>query len=182
MNKGFDWDGFKKGDFAVYCRNRNEIRQFLEECDKQGLKWASGDPATDYMPEHPSVCISVCIECNDLRLYYARRRLYEQTGEKIIDYNPEMFKDVNLDTSNLVAADMVNHPPHYNQGKYEVIDIIESITGEKFIGYLIDNVIKYISRYEYKGGATDLEKAAWYLNKAIEVQKGDKDGGWQVRV
>ena len=24
--------------------------------------------------------------------------------------------------------DMVNHPPHYNAGKYEVIDIIESIT------------------------------------------------------
>ena len=25
-------------------------------------------------------------------------------------------------------TDMVNHPPHYNAGKYEVIDIIESIT------------------------------------------------------
>ena len=69
------------------------------------------------------------------------------------------------------ATDMINHPPHYNQGKYEIIDIIESILGEKFIGYLIGNVIKYISRYEYKGGATDLEKAAWYLNKAIEVYK-----------
>ena len=42
MNKGFDWTGFKMGDFVVYCRNRNEIRQFLEECDKQGLRWASG--------------------------------------------------------------------------------------------------------------------------------------------
>lgn len=167
MNKDFDWTGFKMGDFVVYCRNRNEIRQFLEECDKQGLRWASGGPATGSMPEYPSVCI----KCDDLRLYHASRRFYELAGKKIIDYNPEMFKDVNLDISSFVATDMINHPPHYNQGKYEVIDIIESILGEKFIGYLIGNVIKYISRYEHKGGATDLEKAAWYLNKAIEVYK-----------
>ncbi len=141
MNKGFDWTGFKMGDFVVYCRNRNEIRQFLEECDKQGLKWASGDPATDYMPEHPSVCI----KCDDLRLYHAGRRFYEQVGKKIIGYNPEAL--------------------------HEVTDIIESILREKLIDYLISDVLKYISRYEYKGDVTDLEKAAWYLNKAIEVYK-----------
>ena len=101
MNKSFDWMKFKMGDYVVYCRG-NEIKQFLEGCDKQGLKWASGVPATDFIPEHPNVCI----ECNDLRLYYASRRVYEQDGEEIIDYNPEMFKDVNLDTSNLVATKM----------------------------------------------------------------------------
>ena len=141
MNKDFDWDGFKKGDFVVYCRNRNQIRRFLEECDKQGLKWASDDPATDYMPEHPRACI----KCDDLRLYHARRNFYEQVGKKIIDYNPETL--------------------------HEGIDIIESMLGEKFIDYLISYVLKYISRYEYNGDVTDLEKAAWYLNKAIEVYK-----------
>lgn len=141
MNKDFDWTGFKMGDFVVYCRNRNEIRQFLEECDKQGLRWVSGDSATDYMPEHSSVCI----KCDDLRLYHASRRFYEQAGKKIIDYNPETL--------------------------HEAIDIIKSILREKFIDYLISDVIKYISRYEYKGDVTDLEKAAWYLNKAIEVYK-----------
>ena len=29
--------------------------------------------------------------------------------------------------------DMVNHPPHYNQGKYETIDIIEDALGEQGI-------------------------------------------------
>ena len=28
---------------------------------------------------------------------------------------------------------MANHPPYYNQGEYEIIDIIESILGGKFI-------------------------------------------------
>ena len=102
MNKDFDWVGFKMGDFVVHCRNKSEIRQFLKECGKQGLRWANGDPATDLMPEHPSVCI----KCDDLRLYYARRRFYEEIGKKVIDYNPEMFKDVNLNTSNLVATKM----------------------------------------------------------------------------
>jgi hypothetical protein len=141
MNKDFDWTGFKMGDFVVYCRNRNEIRRFLEECDKQGLKWASGDPATNYIPEHPRACI----KCDDLRLYHARRNFYEQAGKKIIDYNPETL--------------------------HEGIDIIESMLGEKFIDYLISDVLKYISRYKYNGDVTDLEKAAWYLNKAIEAYK-----------
>ena len=102
MNKSFDWVGFKMGDLVVYCRDKKEITQFLQECDKQGLKWASGDLATDFIPEHPNVCI----ECDDLRLYYASRRVYEQIGKEVIDYNPEMFKDVNLNISNLVATKM----------------------------------------------------------------------------
>lgn len=102
VNKSFDWMNFKMGDFVVYCRDKKEITQFLQECDKQGLKWANGAAATDFIPEHPNVCI----ECDDLRLHYARRRLYEEIGNEVIDYNPEMFKDVNLDISNLVATKM----------------------------------------------------------------------------
>ena len=38
--------------------------------------------------------------------------------------------------------DMVNHPPHYTQGKIEVIEFIED---QKF-PYHLGNVIKYVSR------------------------------------
>ena len=38
-----------------------------------------------------------------------------------------------------------------------------------FEGYLQGNVIKYISRYRYKGTALeDLQKAQWYLNRLIK--------------
>jgi hypothetical protein len=70
-----------------------------------------------------------------------------------------------------LAPNMVDSPPHYNAGKYEVIDIIEDslrdIAGG-FEAYCLGNVEKYTKRYRHKNGVEDLRKAAWYLNKAIE--------------
>lgn len=75
-------------------------------------------------------------------------------------------------------TDMVNHPPHYTAGKYEVIDIIKSIVDSQplspFEGYMLGNAIKYLARWTHKNGIEDLEKATWYLNKLIEV-RGDKN-------
>ena len=69
-----------------------------------------------------------------------------------------------------VKVDMVNNPPHYNQGGIECIDAIKaSMTQEAFKGYLKGNSMKYLWRYENKGHAIqDLQKAKWYLNKLNE--------------
>jgi hypothetical protein len=68
-------------------------------------------------------------------------------------------------------TDMVNRPPHYNAGKYEVIDIIESITNSMeltpFVGYCLGNAIKYIARFKNKNGIEDLKKAKWDIDKLI---------------
>ena len=68
--------------------------------------------------------------------------------------------------------DKIN-PHYYKRGKFETIDVILDVTkhldGDE--GYLIGNVIKYISRYDEKNGIEDLEKARWYLNKLIELLK-----------
>jgi hypothetical protein len=75
------------------------------------------------------------------------------------------------------SADMVNHPPHYNAGTIEVIDIIESITRDMkgITAVCAGNTIKYIARHPYKGTPLqDLRKAQWYLNKMIEqLEKGE---------
>lgn len=64
-------------------------------------------------------------------------------------------------------VDMVNHPPHYRKGGIECIDAIQAaLTFEEFRGYCKGNALKYIWRERHKGGEQDLEKAAWYLNKA----------------
>ena len=54
----------------------------------------------------------------------------------------------------------VNHPKHYNTGKVEVIDAIESWE----MGFCDGNVIKYVARHRFKGRPLeDLKKAKWYL-------------------
>lgn len=64
----------------------------------------------------------------------------------------------------------VTHPAHYNAGKFEVIEIIE----DQGLGFHLGNAIKYICRAGKKDPAKyveDLEKAHWYLQRAIELQK-----------
>jgi len=84
-----------------------------------------------------------------------------------LDFDVEdMFKE--LDD---MQEDLVNKPIHYNIGGVETIDAIMAATNQNKEGYLQGNVIKYIWRYNYKGGLQDLQKAQWYLNKLIEVYK-----------
>jgi len=67
-------------------------------------------------------------------------------------------------------TDLVNHPPHYTHGPYEVIDIIEGFN----LCYHLGNTIKYILRAGIKDHdklIEDLEKASWYLNRYINLLK-----------
>jgi len=63
---------------------------------------------------------------------------------------------------------MINHPVHYNAGKYEVIDIIEDQGWGT--GFNRGNVVKYILRAGIKNPdkeIEDLEKARWYIDREI---------------
>ena len=66
------------------------------------------------------------------------------------------------------AKDMINSPPHYNQGDIECIDAIESALGpEGFSAYCRGNAIKYLWRAELKhDNQDDWAKANWYINRA----------------
>lgn len=63
-----------------------------------------------------------------------------------------------------VMKEAVDHPSHYNEGKYEVIDVIEDWD----LDFNLGNAVKYIARAKYKNGQKeDLKKALWYLQRAI---------------
>lgn len=76
--------------------------------------------------------------------------------------------------------DNVEHPAHYNSGKYETIDVIIDTLGEyEAISYCHGNVIKYMSRLWEKGKPIeDASKAKWYLNKMIELMEKTKGVNW----
>ena len=75
------------------------------------------------------------------------------------------------------AEDMVNHPPHYTQGKVECIDAMEaSMEPKEFAGYLKGCVIKYVWRFEKKWDALeDLDKADFYLDRLRQFMKKHPD-------
>jgi hypothetical protein len=70
--------------------------------------------------------------------------------------------------------DPVN-PSHYKGGAVECIEAIKAaLTPEAFKGFCTGNAIKYMWRWEKKGGVTDIEKAQWYLNQLLSAAKGSK--------
>ena len=68
-------------------------------------------------------------------------------------------------------SDQINHPSHYKQGRIEAIEVIEDVVSgapEPVAGFLVGNALKYLLRAWHKGNAKqDLQKAEWYINRAI---------------
>jgi hypothetical protein len=59
---------------------------------------------------------------------------------------------------------------HYVTKSVQPWEAMESwMSEEAFKGFIWGNVIKYIARWEDKGGKQDLEKARHYLDKLIEI-------------
>lgn len=83
------------------------------------------------------------------------------------------------------TEEKVNHPSHYNFGKYEVIDIIkDSMDNREFMGFCRGNAIKYLLRAGKKTESNytphakrieDLNKCIWYIQKEIKEIEQIKD-------
>lgn len=105
-----------------------------------------------------------CPEC--LPKYSKVPKMKEEEDDKKSKLKQILQKELDA----VQKEDMVNHPPHYTQGKIEVIDFIE----DQQFPYHLGNVIKYISRAGRKGDKLeDLKKAQWYLARYIELVGSD---------
>lgn len=78
----------------------------------------------------------------------------------------------------MAVNDSVNHPSHYTAGKVECIDALEAATeglpGIKAV--CTANAIKYLWRWDRKNGIEDLNKAKWYIDRLIQMLKGEGNG------
>lgn len=96
----------------------------------------------------------------------------------ITEENQKMRDEIR-DLKKKVDIDMVNHPPHYNNGSAvcdKCGDCIECIEVTRHMPFNIGNAVKYLWRWQHKGGLEDLKKARWYLDdqiKQIEINKSE---------
>jgi hypothetical protein len=61
---------------------------------------------------------------------------------------------------------------HYRRLTPQPVELLKCwLTPEEFKGFLRGNIIKYLARYQYKGGVQDLEKAKQYLEWLIGEEK-----------
>ena len=79
--------------------------------------------------------------------------------------------------------DNVNHPAHYNTGKYESIDVMVETQGAAAVkDFCICNAFKYIYRHRFKNGVEDIKKAIWYLNKYVELNELTTDESQEEKI
>ena len=94
-------------------------------------------------------------------------------GKRTYKYEKDYSHDVSYENER--KHNNVHSPSHYMHGKIETIDVIrDCMESDEYHGYLKGNVLKYVSRYKFKGEPLeDLEKANCYLNRLIkEVSNG----------
>ena len=79
----------------------------------------------------------------------------------------------------LALGDPVNPPKHYNinwKGE-KAIETFAYIDSWR-MNYAQGNIVKYVSRYPYKGKSVeDLKKARWYLDRLIEEEEAKRKAG-----
>lgn len=89
------------------------------------------------------------------------------------EYNkrPDMWEPITEPESE-AENDAVNHPSHYTQGGIECIDAMKSAFGAAELAvYCKIAAFKYIWRCEHKNGSEDVQKAIWYMNTYLELER-----------
>ena len=81
------------------------------------------------------------------------------------------FIDQDKRTADERQVDVVHNPSHYTTGGIETIEFIRAkLTSEQLKGYYLGNLLKYLSRAQYKNGLEDYKKAEVYLAWLIEEE------------
>lgn len=110
---------------------------------------------------------------------------YKVIDRVIVSSEDTRYNLENLNTGNVVggvsedlltdceiAEDVVNHPNHYETGKFECIEVMQEALGVDAVkSFCLCNSFKYIYRHNRKNGLEDIKKAQWYINKYIELSE-----------
>ena len=153
---------YKVGDWVKVRDWDDMVNKYGEDGDDI-LGPADGN--TVFIPDMEKHCGKAYVIVKAEEPFY---RLGIDDGVGEWDFEDWMLEDVLAEQAPTVEANTsaVDHPAHYNQHKWEVIDIIEEYFKDN---YHLGNVFKYMARCEYKGHKVeDLKKARWYLDRYIK--------------
>ena len=71
------------------------------------------------------------------------------------------------------GPDLINHPPHYETGRFECIEVMEEVMGREAVrDFCLCNAFKYLfrCRHKHEDPREDVEKADWYLKKYLDME------------
>lgn len=99
-----------------------------------------------------------CSECKGTAVYMSEEYFAR----------PLFFEDYDTEEP---CEEKVNHPQHYNHGKYECIDVMVDVFGKEDVQrFCVLNAFKYAWRAKHKNGLEDIKKAWFYLDYFIKLE------------
>lgn len=93
MNKKL-WDEFLESKVAINCKRVDEAEEFMKLCDKNNIKWSSGENATEdtNWEEYKEKTCYTNKFCDCTGLGYARIKFCKNEGLQIVAYQ-ELMED-----------------------------------------------------------------------------------------
>lgn len=91
--KIFNWEEFKKGNIAVHCDTEEKAKDFLKKCDKNDIKWETGEythESTEWNEHKKETSYSHYIK----GVVIARLGLNKALGYKIIEWEIDTMKEL----------------------------------------------------------------------------------------
>ena len=162
---------------AVRVETLEQWRAVLDAAFLEGYSWGNGSTQYHYSwyDEANFMGATLYFYKSDMRIAWGEEdESYSLSYDSFMAMRPT--KD-DLQYSDR-GDDVVDHPAHYNEYEgFEVINVIEQVTPkyDERVGYHIGNALKYIMRAPFKGKTKeDLEKAQWYLSRAISLLSEEK--------
>lgn len=94
---------------------------------------------------------------------------YEEQLKEKLSIIENLENELSKSQQSEKVIDIINKAGHYNYGEIEVIDFIEQVIEHypSVVANSIANVIKYVARAPHKNNVQDLEKAEYYIKRAI---------------
>ena len=81
MDKNFDWDGFKKGEFVVHVKTQEEYDELIEACKEHGINTCSAK-SNLFNIYKENTCIGATIS-------YCEYDWYAKNDIKIVEFEQE---------------------------------------------------------------------------------------------
>lgn len=172
-----------------HTETQEEYNALMAYVEKKGYEWNTKEKPTEYNCWNIFKKETVIVIEYDINLGFASKeyceRVYPDTPIKKYKVKQDEVAKWFDDAANAMKAfasngvsmkkqntDNVNNPSHYTSGGIETLDYIKAKVKD-YPSYAAGNILKYVSRYEYKNGIEDLKKAQFYLNDLIEWMESD---------
>lgn len=172
-----------------HTETQEDYNALMAYVEKKGYEWNTKEKPIEYNCWNIFKKETVIVIEYGIKLGFASKeyceRVYPDTPIQKYKAKQDKVAKCHDDAANAMKAfsaggasvknentDNVNNPVHYTAGGIETLDYIKAKVKD-YPSYVAGNILKYVSRYEYKNGIEDLKKAQFYLNDLINWMESD---------